>query len=85
MLVVYLAQIVHLPCVEINTVYEPIETSFHLTHVTFEFHQVCPKRFLSVLHVRRKPCTYFDEDILHYYPLAKTQQKRPSGLVVVGR
>jgi hypothetical protein len=27
----------------------------------------------------------FDEDILHYYPLAKTQQKRPSGLVVVGR
>jgi hypothetical protein len=26
-----------------------------------------------------------DEDILHYYPLTKTQQKRPSGLVVVGR
>ena len=27
-----------------------------------------------------------DEDILHYYPLAKTQQKnRPSGPVVVGR
>jgi hypothetical protein len=26
-----------------------------------------------------------DEDILHYNPLAKTQQKRSSGLVVVGR
>jgi hypothetical protein len=51
MLVVYSAQIVHLPCAEINTVCEQIETSFHLIHVSYEFHQVHPKQFLSVLHV----------------------------------
>jgi hypothetical protein len=31
---VHLAQIMHLSCVEINTIYKRTETSFHLTHVT---------------------------------------------------
>jgi hypothetical protein len=32
--VVYSAQIVHLPCAEINTLCKQIEMTFHLTHVT---------------------------------------------------
>jgi hypothetical protein len=29
-----------------------------MTHVTKEFHWVCPKRLLSLRYVQRKPCTY---------------------------
>jgi hypothetical protein len=32
--------------------------SFHLTHVTYEFHQVCPKWFSGQLYVSCKLCTY---------------------------
>jgi hypothetical protein len=39
------AQIVHLSCAEINTISKQTETSFHLTHITYEFEQVCPKWF----------------------------------------
>ena len=38
-----LAQIVHLSCVEPNTFSKLTETSLHLTHITYEFHRVCPK------------------------------------------
>jgi hypothetical protein len=31
---------------------------FHMTHVTKEFHWVCPKWLRSLWYVRRKPCTY---------------------------
>ena len=55
---VRLAQIVHLSCVEPNTFSKLTETSLHLTHITYEFHQVRPKRLPSLLHVRFKPCTY---------------------------
>jgi len=37
---VRLAHIVHLSCVEINTISKQTETSFHFTHVTYEYHQV---------------------------------------------
>jgi hypothetical protein len=56
--VVYSVQIVHLPCAEINTLCKQVEMTFRLTHVTQEFHRVRRKRFLSVLHVQRKACTY---------------------------
>jgi hypothetical protein len=42
---VYLGQSVHLFDAEINTVSKQTEVSFHLTHVTKEFHQVRPKWF----------------------------------------
>jgi hypothetical protein len=41
-----------------NTISKRIETKFHMTHVTEEFHQVCLKGFLSLWCIRRKPCTY---------------------------
>jgi hypothetical protein len=31
---------------------------FHKTHVTYEYHRVCVKRFLSLWYVRCKSCTY---------------------------
>jgi hypothetical protein len=57
-LIVHSMQTIHLPCVEINTVSKRIETSYHLTHVTYEFHQVCPTWIPRLLRVQRKPCTY---------------------------
>jgi len=51
-------QTVHLSCIEINTVSKWSETSFHLTHVTKENHQLRRKWFLSLWYVRRKPCTF---------------------------
>jgi hypothetical protein len=40
---VHSAQTAHLSCVEINTIPKQTETSFHLTHVTEEYHRVHPK------------------------------------------
>jgi hypothetical protein len=51
-------QIVYLSCIEINIVTKQTQTCFHLTHITKEYHQVCPKWFLSLWYVRRKPSTY---------------------------
>jgi hypothetical protein len=53
-----LAQTVHLSCTASNSVSKWIETRFHMTNVTEEIHRVCPKWFLSLWYVRRKPCTY---------------------------
>ena len=36
------AQTVHVPCVKINTMSKQTETSFHFTHITYEFQFVCP-------------------------------------------
>jgi hypothetical protein len=48
----------HLSCTDTNTVSKWTETRFHMTHITKQFHQVCPKWFLSLWYVRRKPCNY---------------------------
>jgi hypothetical protein len=53
-------QTVHLSCVEINAMSKWTKISFHLTHVTKEFHQLCPKWFMSLWNNRRKPCTYLE-------------------------
>jgi hypothetical protein len=37
------AQTVHLSCVKISTIVERTESSIHLSLVTKEYHQVCPK------------------------------------------
>jgi hypothetical protein len=50
-------QTVHVSCVEINIISKWSETSFHLTHVTYEYHQLCPKPFPSSWYIRRKPYT----------------------------
>jgi hypothetical protein len=41
--VVRLAQTMHLSCIEINTIFKWTEVSFYLTHVTLDYHQLCPK------------------------------------------
>ena len=48
----------HLSYTDNNTVSKWTETRFHLTHLTLEYHQVRPKRFLSLWYVWRQPCTY---------------------------
>jgi hypothetical protein len=54
---VHSVQSEHLSCVETNTISKWTNTTFHLTHVTLEYHRVCPKWFLSLWYVRHKPCT----------------------------
>jgi hypothetical protein len=34
------------------------QKKFHTTHVTYEFHGVHPKLFMSIWYVQSKPCTY---------------------------
>jgi hypothetical protein len=55
---VCLVQTVHLSCTDTNTVSKETKTRFHRTHITEEFHRVCPKRFLSLWYFCRKPGTY---------------------------
>jgi hypothetical protein len=57
---VHLAQTMHLSCTETNTISKRTERRFYMTHVTKQFHWVCPKLFLSQQYVRRKPCTYLE-------------------------
>jgi hypothetical protein len=56
--VVHWAQTVHLSCAKINTISKLIERSFHLTHITMEYHWVCPKWFPCPWYFQRKPYTY---------------------------
>jgi hypothetical protein len=55
---VCLAQTVHLSCTDTNTFTKWTKMRFHMTHVTIEFHRVCPKWFQRLLYVWHKPCTY---------------------------
>jgi hypothetical protein len=66
-----LAQTVHLSCLKISTISKWTKTSFHLSLVTSEYHQVCLNRFLSLWYVWCKPCTY----------LTLTLTSSPSGLI----
>jgi hypothetical protein len=45
---------VQLSCTDTNIEPKRKQVRFHMTHVTYEFHRVRPKQFLSL----RKPCTY---------------------------
>jgi hypothetical protein len=40
-------QTVLLSCTDTNTVSKWTKTTFHTTHVTYEFHQVCLKLFMT--------------------------------------
>jgi hypothetical protein len=45
------AQTMHLSCIETNTISKRIKMRFYMTHVTKEFHLVCPKWFLRLWYV----------------------------------
>jgi len=57
-LVVPSAQTVHRSCVKISTTSKRTKTSFQLSFITYEYHRVRPKRYLSLWYVWRKPCNY---------------------------
>jgi hypothetical protein len=52
------AQTTQLSCVKISTISKRTQMSFHLSLVTLEYHQLCPKWFSSLRYIQRKPCTY---------------------------
>jgi hypothetical protein len=56
--IVRLVQTMHLSCTNINTISKQTENELHLTHGTKEFPWVRLKRFLSLLYIRHKLCTY---------------------------
>ena len=47
------------------TIFKWAKTSYHLSFVTLEYHQVHPKWFMCLWYVRCKPCTYLASR-LHY-------------------
>jgi 3-oxoacyl-(acyl-carrier-protein) synthase len=51
-------QTVNLSCVKISTISKWTKASIHMSLVTKEYHQVCPKRFMCLCYVWRKLCTY---------------------------
>jgi hypothetical protein len=55
---VCLVQTVHLSCTDTNTVHKCPKTRFHMAHVTYEYHRVRLKLFMSLWYVQCKPCTY---------------------------
>jgi hypothetical protein len=63
---------IYLSCVEINTISKWTETSFHLTHVTLEYHRLHPKWFPKQWYVWCKPCTYLAWD-KHYLQMERNK------------
>jgi hypothetical protein len=51
-------QTVHLSCTDTNTISKWSKTRFHMAHVTYEYHRVLLKLFMSLWYVQCKPCTY---------------------------
>jgi hypothetical protein len=47
-----------LSCTNTNTVSKWTKIRFHMTHITYEFHWVRPKLFMSLWYIQCKPCTY---------------------------
>jgi hypothetical protein len=56
--VVHLTQTLHLYCVKISRITKRTEKSINLSLVTYEYHWVRTKRYLSLWHVWRKQYTY---------------------------
>jgi hypothetical protein len=64
----------HLSCAVINTISKQTKMSFHLTHITYEFDQVCQKWFASLLHVQPNRAPILRKDS-HYLQI--DQNKLP--------
>ena len=64
------AQTVHLSCVEINTISKRTKMSFHMTHVTKEYHRVCQNDFQAygAFGANRLPILSRDENYLQMDP-----------------
>jgi hypothetical protein len=62
------AQTVHLSYTNTISISKWTEMRFHMTHVTWQFHHVHPKRFSSLWYFRRKPCTFLASDY-HYFQI----------------
>jgi hypothetical protein len=63
-------QTVHLSCVKTSIISNQNEMSFHLSHVTWDYHRVCLKWFLSWWYVWHKSCTNL-VPIVTLYPKRK--------------
>jgi hypothetical protein len=63
---VRLVQTVDLSCTDTNTISKETETRFYMTHITLEFHWVCPKWFLRLRYVWHKPYTYVESRLALY-------------------
>ena len=55
---VRVVQTVHLSCTNANCVSKRTEMRFHKSLVTYEYHRLRPKGFLSLWYAWRKLCTY---------------------------
>jgi hypothetical protein len=51
-------QTVILSCTDTNTVSKRTKMRFHTPHVTYQFHRVCPKLFMSLWYIQCNRCTY---------------------------
>ena len=51
-------QTMHRSCVKISTISKRTKTRFQLSFITYEYHRVRPKRYLSQWYVWRKLCSY---------------------------
>jgi hypothetical protein len=51
-------QTMHLSCTDTKTVPKCTKMRFHTAHVTYEYHRVRLKLFMSLWYVQYKPCTY---------------------------
>ena len=76
------AQTMHLSCTDTNPASKRKEVRFHMTHVTYEFHRVHPKRLPSLWYVRRKPCTYLASRLALSPNGPKRASTKPRHLVV---
>jgi hypothetical protein len=78
-------QTMHLFCTDANSISNQTETRFHMTHITYKFHRVRPKQFLTQWYIHRKPCTYFASILalspnkLKWLPLEPRHIRLPSG------
>jgi hypothetical protein len=79
--VVHSTQTLHLSCAKSNTISKWTETSFHLTHITKEYHRVRPKWFPTLWYVVRIPCTY----LVPRLTLSPNRPKQPSTLHTLPR
>jgi hypothetical protein len=73
-----LTQTEHPSCTDANTVWKQIETRFHMTNVTKEFHRVPPILFLSLWYVRRKPCTNLEPTLIMSQNISKRDGTWPT-------
>jgi hypothetical protein len=51
-------QTVLVSCTDTNSICKQTKMGFHMTHVTYKFHRVHPKLFMSLWYVQGKQCTY---------------------------